>query len=119
MGQNSHARVKFFMDKKAAIVGVGQTKFTRSCGVSIRELCFEAYKEAIEGLNLSTGEIDASIICSAPEYDKQRTPAALISEYLELTPKPAFYVESVCSSSSTGLRVAWSLIKSGSIRLSP
>src|SRR4030067_1758329 len=37
----------------------------------------------------------------------------MISEYRELTPKPAFYVESVCSSSTTGLRVAWSLIKSG------
>jgi acetyl-CoA C-acetyltransferase len=99
--------------KDVAIVGVGQTVFSRNCGVSIRELCFEAYKEAIEGLNLSPKQIDASIVCSAPEYDKQRTPAALISEYLGLTPKPAFYVESVCSSSSSGLRVAWSLIKSG------
>ncbi len=96
-----------------AIVGAGQSIFSRNCGMSIRELCFEAYKEAIEGLNLPHKEIDASIICSAPEYDKQRTPAALISEYLELTPNPTFYIESICSSSSTGLRVAWSLIKSG------
>jgi acetyl-CoA C-acetyltransferase len=99
--------------KDVAIVGVGQSVFSRNCGVSIRELCFEAYKEAIQGLNLSPKQIDASIVCSAPEYDKQRTPAALISEYLGLTPKPAFYVESVCSSSSSGLRVAWSLVKSG------
>ena len=99
--------------KEVAIVGAGQSVFSRNCGMSVRELCFEAYKEAMEGLNLSPKDIDASIVCSAPEYDKQRTPAALISEYLELTPKPTFYVESVCSSSSTGLRVAWSLIKSG------
>jgi len=96
-----------------AIVGVGQSVFTRKCGVSIRELCFEAYTEAMEGLDITNSDIDASIICSAPEYDKQRSPAGLISEYLELTPKPTFYVESVCSSSSTGVRVAWSLIKSG------
>jgi len=96
-----------------AIVGVGQTAFTRKCGVSIRELCFDAYKEAMEGLGITNKEIDASIVCSAPEYDKQRTPSGLISEYLELTPKPTFYVETVCSSSSTGLRVAWSLIKAG------
>ncbi len=96
-----------------AIVGVGQSNFTRSCGVSIRELCFDAFKEAIEGLDMTNKDIDASITCSAPEYDKQRTPSGLISEYLELTPKPAFYVETVCSSSTTGLRVAWSLIKSG------
>jgi acetyl-CoA C-acetyltransferase len=98
---------------KVAIVGVGQSIFSRNCGMSIRELCFEAFKEAMEGANLGHKDIDASIICSAPEYDKQRTAAALISEYLELTPKPTFYVESVCSSSSSGLRVAWSLIESG------
>ncbi|MEM2975695.1 MAG: acetyl-CoA acetyltransferase, partial [Candidatus Bathyarchaeia archaeon] len=77
-----------------AIVGVGQTPFSRNCGMSIRELCFEAFKEALEDLNLMPKEIDASIICSAPEYDKQRSPAGLISEYLGLTPKPTFYAES-------------------------
>ncbi|MGB6873940.1 MAG: thiolase domain-containing protein [Dehalococcoidia bacterium] len=96
-----------------AIVGVGQSVFSRKCGVSIRELCFEAYTEAMEGLGITNSDIDASIICSAPEYDKQRSPAGSISEYLTLTPKPSFYVETVCSSSSTGLRVGWSLIKAG------
>jgi acetyl-CoA C-acetyltransferase len=98
---------------EVAIVGAGQTAFTRSCGVSIRELCFEAFKEAMEGLDITSKDIGASIVCSAPEYDKQRSPAGLISEYLGLTPKPTFYVETVCSSSTTGLRVAWSLIKAG------
>ena len=96
-----------------AVIGVGQSVFSRKCGVSVKELCFDAYKEALEGLEITNKDIDASITCSAPEYDKQRSPSGLISEYLELTPKPAFYVESVCSSSTTGLRVAWSLIKSG------
>lgn len=96
-----------------AIVGVGQSTFSRKCEVSIRELCFDAFHEAMTGLEITNKDIDASITCSAPEYDKQRTPSGLISEYLELTPKPAFYIESVCSSSTTGLRVAWSLIKSG------
>ena len=96
-----------------AIIGVGQSVFSRKCGVSIRELCFEAYAEAMEGLGITNKDIDASIVCSAPEYDKQRTPAGSISEYLGLTPKPSFYVETVCSSSSTGLRVGWSLIKAG------
>ena len=96
-----------------AIIGAGQSVFSRKCGVSTRELCYEAFKEAMEGLDITNRDIDASITCSAPEYDKQRTPSGLISEYLELTPSPAFYVESVCSASTTGLRVAWSLIKSG------
>jgi acetyl-CoA C-acetyltransferase len=101
------------MTQEVAVIGVGQTAFTRDCGVSIRELCFEAFKEAMEGLKLSPKDIDASIIGSAPEYDKQRTPAALISEYLGLTPSPTFLVESVCSASTSGVRVAYSLIKAG------
>lgn len=96
-----------------AIIGVGQSVFSRKCGIAIRELCFEAYTEAMEGLDMTNSDIDASIICSAPEYDKQRSPAGSVSEYLGLTPKPSFYVETVCSSSSTGLRVGWSLIKAG------
>jgi acetyl-CoA C-acetyltransferase len=96
-----------------AIIGAGQSAFTRKCGISVRELCFEAFKESLEGLDITNADIDASITCSAPEYDKQRTPSGLISEYLELTPKPAFYVETVCSSSTTGLRVAWSMVKAG------
>ena len=96
-----------------AVIGAGQTVFGRKNPVAIRELCFDAYKEAMEGLDITKADIDASITCSAPEYDRQRTPSGLISEYLELTPKPAFYIETVCSSSTTGLRVAWAMIKSG------
>jgi len=96
-----------------AVVGVGQTPFSRKCGTSIRELCFEAFKAALEDINVTPKEIDASIVCSAPEYDKQRSPAGLISEYLGLNPQPTFYAESICSSSSTGLKVGYSFIKSG------
>ncbi len=101
------------MRKEVAIVGVGQSSFVRGYEGSIRELAFEGYREAMKDANLTAKDIDASIICSAPEYDKQRTPAGLLAEYLGLNPKPTFYIESVCSSSSMGLRVAYSLIKSG------
>ncbi len=96
-----------------AIIGAGQSAFSRNCGVSVRELCFDAFKEAMEGLDIIKDDIDASIICSSPGYDKQRSPAGVISQYLGLTPKPSFTVESICSSGSTGLRVGWSLITSG------
>ena len=102
------------MNRRVAVVGVGQTAFTRSCGVSIRELCFEAFREAMEDAeNFSTNDIDASIICSAPEYDKQRSPAGLIAEYLGLNPKPTFLAEAICASSSVGARIGWSFIRSG------
>ncbi len=101
------------MRKEVAVIGAGQTPFTRDCGMSIRELCFAAYKDAVKGLNLNPKDVDASIIASAPEYDKQRTPAALVSEYLGFPPSPTFYLETVCSSGTTGVRVGYSLIKAG------
>ncbi len=98
---------------EVAIVGVGQSNFVRGYEGSIRELAFEAYREAITDTQLKPSDIGASIICSAPEYDKQRTPAGVLAEYLGLVPQPTFYVESVCSSSSVGVRVGYSLITSG------
>jgi acetyl-CoA C-acetyltransferase len=99
--------------KKVAIVGVGQTKFGKRSDASIREIAFEAFKEAVEDAGVMRGEIDASIVCSATHYDKQRTPAGIIAEYLGLNPQPTFNVEAICASSGVGLRNAWSLISSG------
>ncbi len=101
------------MPNDVAIIGVGQSSFVRGYEGSIRELSFEAYREAMQDAGLTAGDLDASIICSAPEYDKQRSPSGLIAEYLGLNPQPTFAVESVCSSSTTGLKTAYSLIKSG------
>ncbi|MEJ2101439.1 MAG: acetyl-CoA acetyltransferase [Desulfobacterales bacterium] len=98
---------------KVAIIGVGQSSFVRSYPGSIRELVFEGFKEAMQDAKLSTKDIDASVICSAPEYDKQRSPAGVFAEYLGLNPQPTFYVETLCSSSSTGLKLAYSMVKSG------
>ena len=98
---------------KVGIIGVGQSAFVRGYPGSIRELAFEGFKGAMEDAQIKTEDIDASIICSAPEYDKQRSPAGVFAEYLGLIPQPTFYLESLCSSSSTGLKIAFSMVKSG------
>ncbi|MGD9227324.1 MAG: acetyl-CoA acetyltransferase [Desulfobacterales bacterium] len=98
---------------KVAIIGVGQSTFVRSYPGSIRELVFEGFRDAMQDAQLTTKDIDASVVCSAPEYDKQRSPAGVFAEYLGLNPQPTFYVETLCSSSSTGLKLAYSLVKSG------
>ncbi len=98
---------------KVAIIGVGQSAFVRGYPGSIRELAFEGFKDALEDAQISVADIDASIVCSAPEYDKQRSPSGVFAEYLGLIPQPTFYLESLCSSTSMGLRMAYSLIKSG------
>ncbi len=98
---------------RVAIIGVGQSQFVRSYPGAIRELVFEGFKEAVVDAGIASTDIDASVVCSAPEYDKQRSPAGVFAEYLGLNPGPTFYAETLCSSSSMGLRLAYSLVKSG------
>jgi acetyl-CoA C-acetyltransferase len=98
---------------KVAIIGVGQTPFVRGYPGSIRELAFDGFKDCMADAQISVKDIDASIVCSAPEYDKQRSPSGVFAEYLGLTPQPTFYVESLCSSGTTGVKLAYSMIKSG------
>jgi len=101
------------MAKDVAVIGVGQSYFVRGYEGSIRELAFEAFREAMQDAGITQKQVDASIFCSAPEYDKQRSPAGVLAEYLGLIPQPTFYVETVCSSSSTGVKIGYGLIKSG------
>jgi acetyl-CoA C-acetyltransferase len=103
---------RFVMKKDVAVIGVGQSSFVRGYEGSIRELAFEAFREAMKDAGITQKDVDASVFCSAPEYDKQRSPAGVLAEYLGLIPQPTFYVESVCSSSSTGIKVGYSMIKS-------
>jgi acetyl-CoA C-acetyltransferase len=98
---------------RVAIIGVGQTPFVRGYPGSIRELAFDGFKDCMTDARISVKDIDASMVCSAPEYDKQRSPSGVFAEYLGLTPQPTFYVESLCSSSSTGVKLAYSMIKAG------
>ena len=98
---------------KVAVIGVGQSNFVRAYPGSIRELVFESFKEAMQDANMTAKDIEATVVCSAPEYDKQRSPSGVIAEYLGLNPQPTMYVESLCSSSTSGLRIAYSLVKSG------
>jgi acetyl-CoA C-acetyltransferase len=101
------------MSDKVAIIGVGQSAFVRGYPGSIRELAYEGFKEAMQDATLEVKDIDASIIASAPEYDRQRSPAGVIAEYLGLIPQPTCYIETVCSSSSMGVLTAYSMIKAG------
>ena len=97
---------------RVAIVGVGQSRFGKRSDASLRELAFEAYDIALDDADLESSAIDGSVVCSATHYDKQRSPAGVVSEYLGLSPKPTFNVEAACASSAVGLRIAWSLISS-------
>lgn len=101
------------MPKDVAVIGVGQSAFVRGYQGSIRELAFEAFREAVWDAGIGAADIGASVVCSAPEYDKQRSPSGIIAEYLGLNPQPTFVIENVCASSTSGIRAAYALVKSG------
>ena len=96
---------------RVGIVGMGQTKFGKISDTSSRELAAEAFKSALSDAGLSRKQIPALVVCSGTHYDKQRSPAGIMAEYLGLNPSPAFHVEAACASSGVGVRVAWSMIQ--------
>jgi acetyl-CoA C-acetyltransferase len=97
---------------RIGIIGVGHTKFGKRNDASLRELAFEAYNSAIDDADMDSSKIDGSVVCSATHYDKQRSPAGVVAEYLGLNPQPTFNVEAACASSAVGLRTAWALVSS-------
>lgn len=97
---------------RVGIIGVGHSRFGKRSDASLRELAFEAYREALDDAEIDTSDIDASLVCSATHYDKQRSPAGVVAEYLGLNPAPTFNVEAACASSAVGLRTAWALVNS-------
>ena len=96
---------------RVGIVGIGQTKFGKLVDTSSRELAAEAFKHAITDAGLTRKDISTLIVCSGTHYDKQRSPAGIMAEYLGLNPLPTFHVEAACASSGVGVRVAWSMIQ--------
>jgi acetyl-CoA C-acetyltransferase len=97
---------------RIGIVGVGHSKFGKRSDASLRELAFEAYSSALDDADMDPSKIDGSVVCSATHYDKQRSPAGVVAEYLGLNPQPTFNVEAACASSAVGLRTAWALVSS-------
>lgn len=98
---------------RVGIVGVGQTKFGKIADMSSRELAAEAFSRALTDADLARKDISTLIVCSGTHYDKQRSPAGIMAEYLGVNPSPTFHVEAACASSGVGVRVAWSILQSG------
>jgi len=97
---------------RVGIVGIGQTRFGKIIDSSSRELAAEAFTQALSDAELGKKDISTLIVCSGTHYDKQRSPAGIMAEYLNMNPLPTFHVEAACASSGVGVRVAWSMIQS-------
>jgi len=98
---------------RVGIVGVGQTKFGKLSDSSSRELVADAFRDALSDAGLARKDISVLVVCSGTHYDKQRSPAGIMAEYLGVNPTPTFHVEAACASSGVGVRVGWSMIQAG------
>jgi acetyl-CoA C-acetyltransferase len=99
---------------RVAIVGVGISRFGIRKGVSLRELAFEAFKEALEDAKIEKDDIQAVVTsCASDEFAMSTQPGAPVQDYLGLNPKPHFRVEAACASGSMAVRSGWMTIQSG------
>ncbi|MHA2075458.1 MAG: thiolase family protein, partial [Candidatus Hodarchaeales archaeon] len=97
---------------KVGIIGIGHSKFGRRDDVTVQELAFEPFVEAINDAGIGRKDIGATIIGASPVYMTQRSIAGPVTEYLGLNPQPVWLTEAACSSSAAALRSAYALIKS-------
>ncbi len=96
-----------------AIAGIGHTAFGRRADANVQEIACEAFREALADSGLERGAIDAAVIASVPEYQRQRSVAGVVQEYLGLGPKPVWLTEAACASGSAAIRTAWMAIRAG------
>jgi acetyl-CoA C-acetyltransferase len=97
---------------KVGIVGIGHSKFGRRDDVTVSELAFEPFVEAVNDAGIDRKDIGATIIGASPVYMTQRSISGPVTEYLGLNPQPVWLTEAACSSSAAALRTAYALIKS-------
>jgi acetyl-CoA C-acetyltransferase len=100
--------------RKVAVVGVGMTKFGVRTDASLKEMAFEAFKEALEDAKLTHKDIESVYIgINADHFASQVSPAAGPMEYLGLCPKPNVRIEGACATGSACVRLGWMNIASG------
>ncbi len=98
---------------KVGIIGIGHSKFGRRDDVTVQELAFEPFAQAITDAGIQREDIEATLIGASPVYMVQRSIAGPITEYLGLNPQPVWLTEAACSSSAVALRTAYAQIASG------
>jgi len=99
--------------KKVAVVGYGNTKFTKD-ELPIESLLLESTKQVFDTTkNLSQDLIDGVIVST---NDNSKYLGAILSELSGIKPKISHTVEHLCSSGSSAVISGFSYIASGLAR---
>jgi len=108
------------MSKRASIIGVGATKFGNILETpelkdkTFQEIVAEAAFEAMDDAGIAPGEIDAFIVGNMLSHTSQiYSHATLLGDWLGLRLKGGFHFDTACSTTNTGLGIAWQMVMSG------
>lgn len=107
------------LSKGVAIVGVGMTRFHHKTHAekTSREIFVEAALEAVDSVDngIQLGDVEALFVgnFSSDAFEKQGHTAALMADWLGLTPKASTRIEDACASSGVALNMGVFAIASG------
>lgn len=101
------------MNRKVGVIGVGMSKFGRRNDVTVRELAWEAVKEAFEDAGLTQQDIQLTVIGSTAYRGTEIYPAPPVSEYCGLVGKSPLRVEAACATGSSAMFTAVNAVASG------
>ncbi|MDH3277970.1 MAG: thiolase family protein [Nitrosopumilus sp.] len=95
---------------KVAIVGYGQTKFSKE-DLKIESILLKATKNLFDSTsNLTQKDIDAVLVST---NNNSKYLSAILSEMIGIQPKISHSIESLCNSGTNSIVSAYSYIKSG------
>lgn len=99
--------------QRAAIVGVGLSKFGKSTDMNLKELAFVAVKDALKDAGLTARDIDFLAVGSFGLWQSEPLPAVIISEYCGFENAGSTRVEAACASGSAAIYVACNAVAAG------
>ena len=95
---------------KVAIVGTGQTKFSKDDG-NVEELLFESADNCIKSVNnYDSNNVDGVLVAT---NNNSKYLGAILSETLGIQPKISHSIEHLCSSGTNSIISAYAYISSG------
>jgi len=101
--------------RKAAIIGIGNSKFGVRSDVNVAELAFEAVRPSLEDAGLAAKDIEFVAVGSvgAGAWYEELLPAVVSAEYCGLTKAGLVRCEAACASGSAAFFTAYSAVASG------
>ena len=98
---------------KAAIIGVGMTKFGRNLEQQLPELTAQAIELALKDAGIDRKDIGYVAFANVGGWSAEFFPLPIVCEYSGLTPKGGMRIEAACASGSAALYSACMAVASG------